>query len=416
MQDSTLLTQYARDGSEIAFGQLLARHLPLVYRTCRRELGSDTLAEDAAQVVFLLLARKARMLRAGPSLAGWLYQTSMFVAKDVRKQEARRQRREESVMQETLRNPASPASEWDAVEPLLNSALCTLKPTDRDAVLLRYLEGHTLSETGVLLGMTEDAARMRCAHALEKLRSHLTTHGPAVTGVALAALLPAEAARPVSAEAVTAITRATLKALASGPAPNVLLLSKGVSHTMKIIKVKYAALAAGLLLAAGSIPFAIYASPLHSAKTTIIRQARPAAVTAKAASALDYWQYPQGSGYGAQLAVVSSSIYPSCLQGTTHDPIEKAYAFYRAKATNGLGVEHGFNWQKDLEITLLVNQPITGGKPDGGIGFTALAEAHRDADYASMIIHQPTQTVFVKLSRDAQNRSWTNIAVVIDKH
>ena len=58
MQDDKLLTQYARDGSNAAFSQLLARHLTLVYRTCRRELGSDALAEDAAQVVFLLLARK----------------------------------------------------------------------------------------------------------------------------------------------------------------------------------------------------------------------------------------------------------------------------------------------------------------------------------------------------------------------
>ena len=113
MQDSALLTQYARTGSEAAFSQLLARHLPLVYRTCRRELGSETLAEDAAQVVFLLLARKAKTLHAGPSLADWLYQTAVFVAKDVRKQGARHQRREKAVMKwhgyiaQTLRNTAS---------------------------------------------------------------------------------------------------------------------------------------------------------------------------------------------------------------------------------------------------------------------------------------------------------------------
>ena len=73
MDDDKLLAHYARDGSEAAFGQIVARHLSLVYMTCLRETGSPSQAEDAAQVVFLLLARKARSLRAGPSLAGWLY-------------------------------------------------------------------------------------------------------------------------------------------------------------------------------------------------------------------------------------------------------------------------------------------------------------------------------------------------------
>ena len=123
MQDNQLLTRYAQNNSEAAFSQLVARHLPLVYRTCRRELGSDTLAEDAAQVVFLLLARKANALRAGPSLAGWLYQTSVFVAKDVRKQEARRTLREEAIMQEAIHAQSAPETEWDAVEPHLNAAL-----------------------------------------------------------------------------------------------------------------------------------------------------------------------------------------------------------------------------------------------------------------------------------------------------
>ena len=174
MHDNTLLIQYAHGGSEAAFSQIVARHLPLVYRTCRRELHSEALAEDAAQVVFLLLAHKAKTLRTGPSLAGWLYQTAVFVAKDVRKQEARRLRREEAVMQEAVYEQTTGSSEWDSVEPLLNAALSVLKPADRDAVLLRYLEGHTLAETGAVLGVTEDAARMRVTRAVEKLRRYLT--------------------------------------------------------------------------------------------------------------------------------------------------------------------------------------------------------------------------------------------------
>ena len=272
MQDSALLTQYAQNNSEAAFSQLMKRHLPLVFRTCRRELHSDTLAEDAAQVVFLLLARKAKTLRAGPSLAGWLYQTSVFVAKDIRKQEVRRTRREEAAMQETRHAQTAPASEWDSIEPHLNAALSALKPADRDAILLRFLEGHTLAETGTLLRISEDAARMRCARALEKLRRSLAAHGAAVPGAALAALLTTEAARPVSAQAASAVTQGTLQALSTDPTANVLLLSKGVSHTMKIIKLKYAALAAGLLLAGASASSIVHAVNPHKASVRQVSQ------------------------------------------------------------------------------------------------------------------------------------------------
>lgn len=259
MQDDQLLTQYARTGSDAAFSQLVARHLPLVYRTCRRELGSDTLAEDAAQVVFLLLARKAKTLRAGPSLVGWLFQTARFVASDVRKQELRRKRREEAVMQEAIHQQTTPVSDWNTVELLLNPALAKLKPAVRDAVLLRFFEGHTLAETGTLLGLSEDAARMRCARAVEKLRRYLTAQGAAVTSLALTGFLAAEAAHPVPAHAAATITQGTLQAISTGPIANVLLLLKGVSHTMKLVKIKYAALAAVTLLIGASVPPLVHA-------------------------------------------------------------------------------------------------------------------------------------------------------------
>ena len=265
MQDSTLLTQYARTGSQAAFSQLLARHLPLVYRTCRRELGADTLAEDAAQVVFLLLARKAKTLRAAPSLAGWLYQTSVFVAKDIRKQEARRTRREEAVMQETLHAQTAPASEWDTVEPHLNAALSALKPADRDAVLLHFLEGHTLAETGALLGVSEDAARMRVSRALEKLRRHLTAQRASITGAVLTGFLASEAARPVPVHAVNVITQGVLQAtsgaagplgLHSGlPGTKLSQLAQGVLLTMKIKTSIIAAVAIIFALTAGGVAY-----------------------------------------------------------------------------------------------------------------------------------------------------------------
>ena len=271
--DDKLLTQYARDGSQAAFGQLVARHLSLVYSTCLRELGSPPLAEDAAQVVFLLLARKARSLRAGPSLAGWLYKAARFVAKDVRKQEGRRRSGEERVMSEVTYRPEPFAPEWDRVEPLLNDALSALKAGEREAVLLRFIEGHTLAETGAALGLSEDAARMRVTRAVEKMRRHLTAHGVPVTGLVLTGFLTAEAAWPGPANAA-AMTQATLQAISTGPTANVLLLSKGVYQTMKLIKMKLAALAAVVAMGGAALPPLAHAISPHN--TISLPSAAPA--------------------------------------------------------------------------------------------------------------------------------------------
>jgi hypothetical protein len=61
MTDSqTLLADYATNGSEPAFRELISRYLNVVYSTAVRLVGGDThLAQDAAQTVFVNLDRKA---------------------------------------------------------------------------------------------------------------------------------------------------------------------------------------------------------------------------------------------------------------------------------------------------------------------------------------------------------------------
>jgi DNA-directed RNA polymerase specialized sigma24 family protein len=69
--DSNLLLQYARDGSETAFRGLVSRHIPLVFATARRLLAGDVhLAQDVTQLVFIDLARKATSLPADTVLGG----------------------------------------------------------------------------------------------------------------------------------------------------------------------------------------------------------------------------------------------------------------------------------------------------------------------------------------------------------
>ena len=264
MDDDKLLTQYARDGSEAAFGQLVARHLTLVYATCLRETGSPSQAEDAAQVVFLLLARKAGSLRAGPSLAGWLYKAARFVAKDVRKQEARRQRREQTVMQEMTHRQEPPAPEWEQRRAAAERRPFLIEDRGaggRPAALPRRPQpGRDRRGPGPVRRRRPDArlpSGRKDAPLPDDARGR--RHRPHPDRP-----LTSEAARPAPVQAANVITQGTLHALSVGPTANVLLLSKGVYQTMKIIKVKFAALAAVVLLLGGS---AFRPSPAPSTRT-----------------------------------------------------------------------------------------------------------------------------------------------------
>ncbi len=207
-RDGDLLRQYAERRSEAAFAELGRRYAGLVYATCWRETGERTLAEDATQGVFLLLSQKAkaRHLQGCDTLAGWLYTASRYVSKNLLKQERRRKMREASALLETTpdleRNPL-----WERVEPHFHDALNRLKPADREAVLLRFVQEMSLGEVGARLGVSENTARMRVNRALERIRTHLGKVGVAVTVLALAETLETRAAQAAPTRIYEALAR-----------------------------------------------------------------------------------------------------------------------------------------------------------------------------------------------------------------
>ena len=247
--DMELVRQYAGQQSESAFATLVARHVNLVYSAALRQAASPQLAEEIAQTVFIILARKAGSLNSRTILPGWLYQTTRFAAGAALKQEARRQRREqEACMQSTIENHPTDAA-WQELSPLLDEAMAQLRDKDRDAIVLRYFENKSLREVGDALGLQERAAQKRVARGLEKLHAFFARRGIASTTAIIANAVSAHSIQTAPVALAKSITVAAVtKGAAAGG--STLTLIKGALKIMAWTKAKTTAVAVAAVIAA----------------------------------------------------------------------------------------------------------------------------------------------------------------------
>jgi RNA polymerase sigma factor (sigma-70 family) len=210
MEDAECLRRYAREGSEPAFSELVNRHADLVYGAALRQVRDPSLAEDVAQAVFVVLARKAGGLGREVCLPGWLYRTTRFAAARAVRGEIRRQRREQEAARMQLSLETAEAdSAWEQIAPLLDDAMAQLRKRDCNALVLRFFQNKNLKEVGAALGLSEDAAQKRISRSISRLRGILAQRGAALSGAVVAGALAtrsAQAAAPphVSAAMATA--------------------------------------------------------------------------------------------------------------------------------------------------------------------------------------------------------------------
>lgn len=244
--DAQLLHRYAEEGSECAFGELVTRHVDLVYSAALRQVAGDAhLAQDVTQTVFADLARKAAALSGRAVLTGWLYQATRYAAARAVRAERRRLNREREVvaMQEASNETKT---DWDQLGPVLDDAVARLGAKDRDAVLLRFFERKDLRAVGEALGTSEDGARKRVTRALEKLRRYFTRRGITLSSAALTAGITTGAVQSAPAGLAAAVATASLAGAAATGTVTTLTVLKLMSMTKLKIGIVSAAIAAGV--------------------------------------------------------------------------------------------------------------------------------------------------------------------------
>ncbi len=259
--DADLLAKYIASGSQQDFAEIIARHGPMVLRTCHRLTGNASDAEDAAQAVFLVLSQKCTTVKG--NLAGWLHKVAQDTAYLVMRAQKRRTRREEMKAQMAR---STPVPDLDLREEL-DAALARVPEQERTAVVLRYLEDRDYAEAARLAGCTEATMRWRAMRGLNRLRSVMARRGAVFSVAVLAGLLTKEAAASVPAVQLTGWAAAVVGAKASGGAA---AAANGVMQGMFWAKAKgYALMAASVVVAATAAAPMIITSPPPAPSATV---------------------------------------------------------------------------------------------------------------------------------------------------
>ncbi|MGA2178267.1 MAG: sigma-70 family RNA polymerase sigma factor [Verrucomicrobiota bacterium] len=210
-----LLAEYAANGSEEAFRELVACYIDLVYSTAVRLADGDThRAEDITQTVFTDLARLAGKLSPAVMLGGWLHRRTCHVAATVMRSERRRQNRERQAVEMNALYENVEAK-FEQMAPLLDEAINRLSARDQTAIVLRFFEHCDFRAVGEALGINPDAAQKRVSRAVDRLRSYFARRGIVVSSAVIASTVAANAVQAAPAGLAATVLAKSLAA-ASG--------------------------------------------------------------------------------------------------------------------------------------------------------------------------------------------------------
>jgi len=147
------------------FQRLLEEHRTDVYRFLVASVGRQA-ADDCFQETFLSALRAYPRLRNASNLRGWLFTIATRKALDHWRGERRR-----PLPVEQLPEPVAPEHPDGDGDPELWTAVGSLPPMQRAAVIHRYVLDLPYAEIADALGISEEAARANTYEGRRKLRS-----------------------------------------------------------------------------------------------------------------------------------------------------------------------------------------------------------------------------------------------------
>jgi len=163
--DGELLSRFVATRSDEAFTELVRRLGPIVLGVCQRVLGPGPDADDAFQVTFMVLARKAATVRPPGRVAAWAHGAAALAARKAREARDRRHAHEVAAARDEAVVPS--ASDPDLAR-VLDEELDRLPTKFRLPVLLCEVRELTIVRAAAELGWPVGtvASRLRRGRAL----------------------------------------------------------------------------------------------------------------------------------------------------------------------------------------------------------------------------------------------------------
>ena len=166
--DNNALALAAGEGDRAAFAALIDRHYDRIFRFAWRLTGAADQAEDLAQDVSILLARRIRQFRGDAKFTTWLYQVTLNAARDAGRRNATRCKAMDRYAEDLDRSMAEDRDRATSAE-WLQTALATLRDDWRETAALVVGEGLTQAEAGEALGISEGTVAWRMTEVKKAL-------------------------------------------------------------------------------------------------------------------------------------------------------------------------------------------------------------------------------------------------------
>jgi RNA polymerase sigma factor (sigma-70 family) len=196
-QSDERLVDLARAGNERAFEVIVGRYRGPLLRYCRRLLPPER-AEDAVQQTFLNAYRAIGTGGAELNLRPWLYRIAHNAALSLLRQNGWNHEAVDDQFDGVVQPPQA-VEQRERVRDVVR-AVQDLPARQRDAVILRELEGRSYDEIAAELGVTGGAVRQLLNRARNNLRAAATavTPGPLAGWVAARGSSAAPAAERIA--------------------------------------------------------------------------------------------------------------------------------------------------------------------------------------------------------------------------